>query len=590
MDDLHITTNGFAINYKNQIKLYSKDFIDFTIYDFTFKPSNDDCNTFDYEFPELVLSDNEAQILSSEFNNYNMLCIVVQVPKLSKYRDWHTYIADIYDGIFKYFTRAHGLKETQHIAILEKSPNKMWHIHILVCCSQTILKKHCKNLEIEKSGQRIIHNEEVPQMQPADALTQVDTILTHIDDYRTVVTCQIIKSNASYFHYLRKNIYYIWSDSPKFLKMFCNFKRTHIFPDESVPKTQKGKITKVNCKDAVILLLYRLFDEGKLSWDDIITDIRIQPYLIMSNLKTIYTNCFSNFVNQLNHIKNLVIILKKFHALPKGQHCACAVLQALEWQSINIEDFMYKLFKWLNGAEKANALLFIGPPDCGKSYLANSIWKHFLLKTRIVPDGIFSFANLIGSGCALWDEPMIAADMADQTKLILEGEPNVAITIKNQKSQNLGKRVPIIITSNHELSRYCTKDKDAFDVRTYKFTFHQPYNNGKQCTSKTHFCPHLDTANRTNNPFTDDDDSDNQGESVEDQESKTCQGLHSVNDNQTLSLLVLALVLYRKSFNINNTSISLDDFKELAHLIKEVDKLDLFCFHSRYLKTSDSYV
>lgn len=92
--------------------------------------------------------------------------------------------------------------------------------------------------------------------------------------------------------------------------------------------------------------------------------------------------------------------------------------------------------------------MFYGPANCGKSHLARVLWKCFALNTRILSDGIFSFANLIGSGCALWGE------LVDQTKLILEGEPDITITIKQKSSEKLGKRVPIIITSNSLLWKY----------------------------------------------------------------------------------------------------------------------------------------
>lgn len=75
------------------------------------------------------------------------------------------------------------------------------------------------------------------------------------------------------------------------------------------------------------------------------------------------------------------------------------------------------------------------------------MWKQFLPHTRIVQDGIFTFANLINSGCGLWDEPFIAPDMADITKLVLERCPNVQISIKTKGSQVPHKELPIIINN-----------------------------------------------------------------------------------------------------------------------------------------------
>lgn len=55
------------------------------------------------------------------------------------------------------------------------------------------------------------------------------------------------------------------------------------------------------------------------------------------------------------------------------------------------------------------------------------------------------------SGCGLWDEPFINNDFADSVKLILEGRSDVNFAVKGHGFVPLGKRVPIIIPSNHEL-------------------------------------------------------------------------------------------------------------------------------------------
>lgn len=144
----------------------------------------------------------------------------------------------------------------------------------------------------------------------------------------------------------------------------------------------------------------------------------------------------------------------------------------LDWLSIqNIKDseFGRALILWLFNVGKKNVMLFIGSPDAGKSYMARLIWQLFPIHTRIIQDGIFSFSNLVNSDCGLWDEPIITPELVDTIKLILEGEKDVNIAIKNKASQKLHKRVPLLITSNHELYRYCGSERDALDARCYKF-------------------------------------------------------------------------------------------------------------------------
>lgn len=158
---------------------------------------------------------------------------------------------------------------------------------------------------------------------------------------------------------------------------------------------------------------------------------------------------------------------------------------------------------------KKNCLWYYGPADCGKSHLARLIWKCFALNTRIISDGIFSFANLLGSGCALWDEPFISPDLADQTKLVLEGEPDINITIKNRNSEKLDKRVPIIITSNSPLWKWCSAEKNPFEQRVFKFEFINPITPSYFCTENNHYCTSIDSTSSAHNPFTDNTSTEN---------------------------------------------------------------------------------
>lgn len=107
-------------------------------------------------------------------------------------------------------------------------------------------------------------------------------------------------------------------------------------------------------------------------------------------------------------------------------------------------------------------------------------------------DGIYGFVNLLRSGCALWDEPFISPDTADQTKLVLEGEPDIDIITKNRNIERFSKRVPIIITSNSKLRNFVVVMK-KHSIRVFKFDFLKCINSDYFCKELINYCPSLNT-------------------------------------------------------------------------------------------------
>lgn len=87
--------------------------------------------------------------------------------------------------------------------------------------------------------------------------------------------------------------------------------------------------------------------------------------------------------------------------------------------------------------------------------------------------GLFLFAIAPGTGCLLWEKTHIAPELADMAKLIMEGNPTVAVAIKNKPSQTLGKRIPFIITNNKKHGVYCSQSQAAFRRRANN-TFNVP--------------------------------------------------------------------------------------------------------------------
>lgn len=247
-----------------------------------------------------------------------------------------------------------------------------------------------------------------------------------------------IKSTGSFINYLLKNPFTIITNSVDHIRTFVYFSRFHIFPADSLPKRQKRDVAQyMNSDNSAVIYFMDKFQHGVTDYTDIMRDPKSQQYLHLSNLHVIFQNCLTQFCakNTLEQIlKNIFTNITKSEQL-----CACPILDWLSMQNIKDSEFGRALIMWLFNVGKKNVLLFIGSPDAGKSFMARLIWQLFPIHTRIIQDGIFSFSNLVNSDCGLWDEPIITPELVDTIKLILEGEKDVNIAIKNKASQKLHK-------------------------------------------------------------------------------------------------------------------------------------------------------
>lgn len=562
--------------YLNKIYLYNPELENNDYTEIEFTKSNTGQLYKQYRFNMIVnsIDDEKAKTLSLNWTCKRLLSLYVHIDTVSFAENPIKAIYG-YDNLFEYIKQKSIQilgNDGTFLGVLEKSPNKGYHLHIVHFSTIIGTKKIINDLNNLFSNLKVKYDIVYPTQVPEDEFSR-ETI------YPVNFNGQIAKSPGGLLNYLQKNILKVYCTSIDCVTMFMHFQKEFIFPAGTEARYQilnkeKLKLTK----DPLTVLLYNMFTEGKYDYTEIIQDIRIQPFLTKSNLKVIYSNIFANFSANLTHIRNLITIVNKFKSLPANKRCACPVLEFLRFQHIDVNTFLSQLFKWLACLQKRNCLWFYGPADCGKSHLARLIWKCFILNTRIISDGIFSFANLLRSGCALWDEPFIGPDMADQTKLVLEGEPDIDITIKNKCSERLGKRVPIIITSNSLLWKYCSGEQVPFEQRTFKFTFNRPITPDYFCKESEHYCSFLDTEHCSDNPFKSYSSlQNNKRRRSTEAGIFNCTKNHSIEQNHVYSLLILSLLLYRENFELYKRDGTHEEYCELAALLTEVEDTVCHC-------------
>lgn len=453
----------------------------------------------EFGYPDFdVLNEDMRVGLSKRFNILFTVCFVITIQELSHGNEYGNEDSLFIKVIETAFNKAQLYKKESNIflGILEHASVRGRHIHVVMFNNrpweQSDIDLISKKIDTAIMDTPIVFDGKKQTLTP-------------------VISHQKIKSVASYINYLKKNPRSIISNDNSAICMFLGFDRTHIFPADSLPRKQKyihharhhhgdqHTVQKINSNDEVVLFMMAKMNKNITSYNEIMRDSNIQRWLHIPQLHAIYTNCYQQFVATCTHENNIKRILNDYLLNKDTERlgCFCPLLEWLETQNINRSTFNDAMGTWLKATTKENAFVFLGTPNSGKSHIARLIWQLFPLHTRIIQDGLFTFANLINSGCGLWEEPYIVTDYVDTTKLILEGCEDVQIAIKNKPSQALGKRVPIIITTNKPLSKYVSGESLAFDVRCKTIQCDKTYNPSLECQSHEHYCFNIEAVDRT---------------------------------------------------------------------------------------------
>lgn len=142
---------------------------------------------------------------------------------------------------------------------------------------------------------------------------------------------------------------------------------------------------------------------------------------------------------------------------------------------INTQDFASDVHAWMNCEhKKKNCLFLYGPPNTGKTMIAQLLTSVFLTGTMSLK-GItsdFYFEPILNKSIAVLEELWVVPQVADDFKTIFSGQ-TLDINKKHTTMQKLC-RTPIIVTSNH--SRFgrgflSGVDENALQNRCFKFEF-----------------------------------------------------------------------------------------------------------------------
>lgn len=188
----------------------------------------------------------------------------------------------------------------------------------------------------------------------------------------------------------------------------------------------------------------------------------MSKYLHKPGLESIVKNCLT-FVKATGGGFTL-LFFDKFDPIPNPIH------KILLHQGIEPSQFDLTMFNWLLKKDsKRNTIVLQGPSNTGKSAFISGLKMCLPWGEIVNTNSGFAFEGLLDNAMGVWEEPLCSPELAEKAKQVLEGM-TTSIPVKYKKPQKL-PRTPIIITTNHDIWRYCTREEPMFRNRMWIFYF-----------------------------------------------------------------------------------------------------------------------
>lgn len=449
-------------------------------------PISDDCMNFEYD--NFVLHQNEitAGIRKEiiKYNNYPSFTCIISNNVTSYYGEaWEFlyFTKLIYKNCIRIMNNNPDLNG-EILLVVESGCNRGYHLHLVYASHKTMskgdhfLQKHLINPLIR-------------------AMTQFDNELCADTDITAIVK---IKSNASFMNYLQKEPLYIISNK-NFINMYVNFSKDIIFKPGTISTSYLPNLKEKSPNDCINFFL-SCFEEGRRDINDCHRHPNAIYHLSNPNFNKYFDNALAHYNAKRVHRNIINEILFNFKELPISKKCICPVLEYLQYQEIDVDEFCNNMINWLLSRNKRNCILAIGPTNTGKSVFCSNLHKVFRNCNRVQTDSIYSFAYVIGADCAYWEEPFIIPEQVDLFKNVLEGEPDVMVPRKGLPLARIGKKVLWIISTNSELHQYCSKEREPLAARCIRLELKKDVSEYNWCDSSiyNHECIHINSELQKN--------------------------------------------------------------------------------------------
>lgn len=427
-----------------------------------------------------------SKILSLKYNKYKCSSFVLSTD-INSFNESHT---DFLHMLLEMFTTVlpggngadfiQNIRVTHNIdfiGIIESHPHKGWHFHMLCFYRDNFESK--KQFETEQTTVFAKFNDLCKMVQNGNQL---------------FLNCETVKSVGSIIHYLKKDPIQLISTTTELAQMYVHFDRHHIFPRHSAPKFTHAKNHRLP-ESTIIDYFTKKLQQGCIDYEQALQDPYATNFLANRNLKELFENTRTHFLAKRKFKDSVFEIIDKFIKNTIWyKKCICPINEYLKIQNIQLDVFEHQFLGWLSCNSKKNTMLFFGPADTGKSVFLSSLHANFRFNNRLTTDGIFTFANTVNADCVYHEEPFITPETCETAKLVYEGNPNTTVAVKNRGAQRLNKKIPVLITSNDNVYKYCSGQRAAFDARMHIFKSNFKMSNIVYCDDKeniTHVCSPL---------------------------------------------------------------------------------------------------
>lgn len=285
-------------------------------------------------------------------------------------------------------------------------------------------------------------------------LTEIDKMTYKIDICK-LSTCRVW---TGMFMYLLKNPLLVFASSENLANLaytaiekgmslrYLHKEKKNVKP---IVKIINGVIQKYQC-----VTVEQVFKHG---YEE------LEEYLHMSSLQATISNCLLHYQSATNNFDP-----KSFKYAPfKDPEI---IHRILNFQNINTEEFDLIFWRWITKTnDKKNTIILYGPSNSGKSCFIRGL-------LQLVPSGHivntsspFFAEGICGKQIACWEEPLLMQEQADMFKLIAEG--SIVSIAQKFKKPYIHEGCPLIITTNHEITRFCTSEQIAIENRSITFNW-----------------------------------------------------------------------------------------------------------------------
>nr|QKE54981.1 MAG: nonstructural protein [Parvoviridae sp.] len=329
------------------------------------------------------------------------------------------------------------------VATGEYNPQGIFHVHVLLRTGQ-------RSDSVRRAMTTAFKN-----------LMLTETFSKRIGKQGTVDCLKIARCHkpSSMFKYLMKGPLWLLSNSEKHLQLCYDIDEWNLAERFKQPEQKDSPDMNQMVKDIVDIIV-----AGNCkTFEDIIKKDpdTMGKYLHRPGLGNIVNNCIA-YVKSTGGAWDIKLF-NKYEPDPLTIH------KCLLHQGIIPSHFDKAFWTWITKADtKRNCLVIQGPSNTGKSAFIQGLLE-CVPWGEIVNAPVFAWEGLLDAVIGVWQEPLLGPEQAEKFKQVAEGM-NTSIPIKFKKPQML-KRTPLIITTNHDLWRWCAAEENMIRNRIFHFWF-----------------------------------------------------------------------------------------------------------------------